>query len=212
MNKRTRIWMVGDMADAPWHPLEPARSELAGILGDEFELTATENYDSFACLEPEAYPVCISYTDCWKRDLTRGQTAGLLRYVAGGGSLLVIHNGISLQRSYELLQMIGAQFTGHPPYQKLAYYGTDANHPLLEGVADFVLEEEPYMFEFDPFTKKNVFMEFEYEGKRYPAAWEHAYGLGKVVYLQPGHHAPSFSPQAYRRLVLNSVRWLSQRT
>lgn len=211
MNERMKVWMVGDATDAPWHPLEPARQEVAAILGDEFQITATEDYDSFEALKIEEYPICISYTDCWKRDLTREQTAGLLRYVAGGGSLLVIHNGISLQRSYELLQMIGAKFTGHPPYQKLAYYGTADNHPLMEGVADFELDEEPYLFEFDPFTKKTVFMEFEFEGKRYPAAWEHAYGLGKVVYLQPGHHAPSFQPEAYRRLVLNSVRHLSKR-
>ncbi|MBA2938256.1 ThuA domain-containing protein [Paenibacillus sp. CGMCC 1.16610] len=205
-----KVMLIGDNTDAPWHPLEPTRQQLAAILGDEFALTATEDYQVLSELDHNQFPLCISYTDCWKRDLSQQQTAGLLRYVAGGGSLLVIHNGISLQRSYELLQMIGAKFTGHPPYQPLVYYRSAAEHPLLEGVENFNLDEEPYLFEFDPFTKKTVFMEFEFEGKRYPAAWEHVYGLGKVVYLQPGHHAPSFQPEAYRRLVLNSARWLSR--
>jgi type 1 glutamine amidotransferase len=116
-----------------------------------------------------------------------------------------------VQCSYELAQMIGARFTGHPSYQRLHDAGTAEGHPLLEGVGDFTMDEEPYLFEFDPFTEKTVFLEFEYEGKRYPAGWEHAYGLGKVVYLQPGHHAPSFQPSDYRRLVLNSARWAARR-
>jgi type 1 glutamine amidotransferase len=212
MSDKTNVLLIGDNANAPWHPLEPARQELEGILGEEFQLTGTEDYNRLAGLDQGEFSLCISYTDCWSRDLTPDQIAGLLRFVAGGGGLLVIHNGISVQRSYELLQMIGAKFTGHPPYQLLNYYGTAKGHPLLDGVDNFTLDEEPYMFEFDPFTKKTVFLEFEFEGKRYPAAWEQAYGLGKVVYLQPGHHAPSFKPDAYRRLVLNSASWAAGRT
>jgi type 1 glutamine amidotransferase len=212
MSDKTNLLMIGDDTDAPWHPLEPARQELEEILGGEFQLTSTEDYNHFAEVDRRQFPICISYTDCWNRDLTPEQIAGLLQFVAGGGGLLVIHNGISVQRSYELLQMIGAKFTGHPPYQSLNYYGTAEDHPLLEGVENFRMDEEPYMFDFDPFTKKAVFLEFEFAGNRYPAAWEKTYGLGKVIYLQPGHHAESFKPEAYRRLVLNSARWLSSRS
>ncbi|MDB5084456.1 MAG: hypothetical protein JWN30_1342 [Bacilli bacterium] len=206
MSKTSNVLLIGDDTDAPWHPLEPARQELEGILGSEFELVSTEDYNQLAQLDCGQYSLCISYTDCWKRDLAPAQTAGLLRFVAGGGGLLVIHNGISVHRSYELAQMIGARFTGHPPYQPLNYYGA-ADHPLLEGVGNFRVEEEPYQFDFDPFAKKTVFLEFEYEGNRYPAGWEQDFGLGKVVYLQPGHHAQSFQPREYRRLVLNSAIW-----
>ncbi|SDM86441.1 hypothetical protein SAMN04487897_101296 [Paenibacillus sp. yr247] len=212
MSDKTNVLLIGDDTDAPWHPLEPARQELEAILSGEFQLTSTEDYNCFAELDQSQFPLCISYTDCWNRDLTMEQSAGLLRFVAGGGRLLVIHNGISLQRSYELLQMIGAKFIGHPPYQALKYYRTAENHPLLEGVENFNMDEEPYLFDFDPFTPKTVFLEFEFAGNRYPAAWEQAYCLGKVIYLQPGHHAPSFKSEAYRRLVLNSACWLSGRS
>jgi uncharacterized protein len=211
MSDRRNVLLVGDIADAPWHPLEPARREIEAILGEEFRIDSTEDYNAFAALDQQNYELCISYTDCWSRDATPEQIAGLLRYVAGGGGFLVIHNGVSLQRSHELLQMIGAKFTGHPPYQALSYVKSAEAHPLLEGVENFTLDEEPYMFEFDPFVKTNVVLEFEFEGKRYPAAWEHAYGLGRVVYLQPGHHAPSFKPESFRRLVRNGARWVSGR-
>jgi type 1 glutamine amidotransferase len=205
------VLLVGDHTDAPWHPLEPARRELEAILSGSFELTSTEDYDRFATVDRNEFSLVISYTDCWNRDVSPAQAAGLLRYAAGGGKLLVIHNGISVQKSYELAQMIGGKFVSHPPYQPLQYYGTADNHPLLEGVADFAVDEEPYMFELDPFTEKTVFLEFEFEGARYPAGWEHRYGLGHIVYLQPGHHAPSFQPDAYRRLVRNSAEWLCRK-
>ncbi|OPH58986.1 glycosyl hydrolase [Paenibacillus ferrarius] len=215
MSTKPQVLLVGDQTDAPWHPLEPAQRQLESILGQEYEVVGTEDYDSFARLgqenQLEAYRFCLSYTDCWNRSLTREQTAGILRYVAGGGGLLVIHNGVSLHNNYELLQVIGAKFTGHPPYQSLTYSASIADHPLLEGVESFTVDEEPYMFEFDLFTKKTVFLEYEYEGGKYPAAWESTYGLGKVVYLQPGHHAPSFEPASYRRLVLNSARYVAER-
>jgi uncharacterized protein len=201
--------LIGDFTEAPWHPLEPARQELESILGSEFRLAATEDYNDLSKLDRQQYALCIAYTDCWNRQPVSEQTAGLLQYVAGGGGLLVLHNGISLQISYELQQMLGARFTGHPPYQLLQYYRSMPNHPLMNGVGDFVLEEEPYMFDFDPFTPKKVVLEFEYEGNRHPAAWELTFGLGRVVYLQPGHHAPSFRPESYRRLVLNSARWVT---
>ena len=210
MTNKIKTLLIGDNTDAPWHPLEPVRAQLEAILGEHYQLTSTEDYDRLATLHQDEFGLCISYTDCWNRDITPQQTAGLLQYVAAGGGLLVIHTGISLQKSHELLQMIGGKFTEHPPYQTLNYYRTQPDHPLLEGVADFTIDEEPYQYEFDPYTKRNVFMEYEYEGNRFPAAWEHTYGLGKVVYLQPGHHAASFLPPAYRRLIANSARWCSE--
>jgi type 1 glutamine amidotransferase len=211
MSEKIKVLLVGDHEAAEWHPLEPIRIELEAILENEFELISTEDYDAFSDLESSGYKLCISYTDCWKRDLTARQKAGLLKFVAGGGSLIVLHSGISIQRSYELLQMVGAKFVRHPKYQELQYYGVSEGHPLLEGVDSFTVDEEPYMFEFDPFTKKTIFLEYEYEGNRYPAGWEQDYALGKVIYLQPGHNTVSFQPAAYRQLILNSARWAAAR-
>ena len=132
-----------------------------------------------------------------------------MKYVASGGGLLAIHNGISLAGSYELLQVIGAKFVTHPLYQRLQFYRANDEHPLLQGVENFTLEEEPYRFDFDPFAPRNVFLEYEDEGKRWPSAWEQNYGLGKVVYLHPGHRADSIRSEPIKRIILNSVRWIT---
>lgn len=64
MSDRTNVLLIGDVADAPWHPLEPAGQELEAILGNEFPLTSTEDYNRFADLERRQYSLCITYTDC----------------------------------------------------------------------------------------------------------------------------------------------------
>ncbi|REK77583.1 ThuA domain-containing protein [Paenibacillus paeoniae] len=209
MKTPSKLLLIGDNVHSTWHPLEPALQQLQAIAADGFELFPTEDYDTLKTLEQDGFTAVISYTDCWDRPLEAGQVAGLLRFIAGGGGLLVIHNGISLQASHELAGLIGARFTGHPPYQPLTYLPAQEDHPLLEGVQAFTLDEEPYMFEFDAFSPRNVFLEYEFEGSRYPAGWEHRYGLGRLVYLQPGHCSPSFLQDSYRQLILNSIRWVT---
>lgn len=205
-----QILLIGDDYPGVWHPLEQVAQELEQILEGEFRLTVTQNYDDLSTLDANEYAACISYADIWTRTLTSEQIAGLLKFVAGGGGLLAIHNGISLAGSYELLQVIGAKFITHPPYQQLHFYRTMNEHPLLQGVEDFTIDEEPYQFEFDPYTPRTVFLEYEHAGKRWPSAWEQSYGLGKVVYLHPGHRADSFRPEAIKRLILNSARWIAK--
>lgn len=207
MTQRIRALLIGDVTNPPWHPLGPAQEKLETILGEHFAIDATEDYDRLATLDRSEHPLLISYTDCWDRALTPEQAAGVVRFVAGGGGLLAVHTGISLQQSYELLQVLGGKFVEHPPYQTLHYFKKAEDHPILEGVDNFTVDEEPYMYEFDPYTPRNVFLEYEFEGRRIPAGWEHRYGLGRVVYVQPGHHAPSFDPPAVRRLLLNAAFW-----
>ncbi|ANY76205.1 hypothetical protein BBD41_28525 [Paenibacillus ihbetae] len=206
---RKKIMLIGDDHVGAWHPLGPVAKELEKILDGEFRLTVSTNYEDLSSLDTHQFDACISYADSWNRPLTSEQIAGLLKYVAGGGGLLAIHNGISLAGRYELLQVIGAKFVTHPPYQPLHFHRTTLEHPLLQGVENFTLEEEPYRFEFDSYTPRNVFLEYEHEGKRWPSAWEQKYGLGKVVYLHPGHRENVIKADPIKQIIINSVRWIT---
>jgi len=207
MKDKIKVLLLGDNQDS-WHPLETAKKEIAKIVTSNVELHVTEDYTTLSSLARSEYDVFISYTDSWNRIWSSEQTEGLVDFVASGGGFIAIHNGISLQSSNKLYPIIGARFITHPSAQTLDYYGVIKDHPLLTGVNNFSVVEEPYQVEFDPSASKNVFLEFAYNGRRYPAAWEKNYGLGKVVYLQPGHSHVSFKPKAFRKLVLNSINWV----
>ncbi|MFD2874827.1 hypothetical protein ACFTAO_00760 [Paenibacillus rhizoplanae] len=55
-----------------------------------------------------------------------------------------------------------------------------------------MIEDEPYYFEQHPHFETTVLAEYPHDGAMRPAAWCHTFGEGRVVYLMPGHHLPSF--------------------
>jgi len=202
---------LGDYVDARYHPFGGIDAELKAIFEGRIEMEATDQYARLNAENLSAYRLFISYTEFAKeKPLPAGQVAALLSYVACGGGLLAIHNGISLQKSDELASMLGAKFTGHPPYAALQVRVREPAHPIMQGIGDFVIDDEPYRFAFHPFQRTTVLAEYEHEGERWPAAWAHEYGLGRVVYLMPGHRRSAFQTEMYRKLILNGGLWAAR--
>ena len=198
--------VVGD-SGTQYHPLKGVDEQLSSILEGEVALSRTEDYDVFRSEGLAGLDLCISYADRWEAPLTPEQMAGILGFVAAGGGLLVIHNGISSQSRSEFAPLVGARFTGHPAYAKLAFQVSAPTHPIMAGAEPFEMEDEPYRFEFDSFAARTVLMQYAHDGTLWDAAWAREWGLGRVVYLAPGHTAGSFGHPAFRRIVSQSARW-----
>lgn len=205
MNKKKAI-IIGEYSVVEWHPLSGTDKVLQGILSD-FETDCTEDYDAFKAENLGKYDLCISFVDHWNESLTDEQTAGLLTFVCTGGGLLLIHNGIAIQNRFELAQLVGAKFTMHPDQKVLTYTPVAADHIIVEGIGSFSFQDEPYQFEFDNFTEKTLLLDYESEGNRWPSSWAHKYGMGRVVYLSPGHNAEAFQDPMYRKLICRGALW-----
>lgn len=208
MSKKLKAIIIGEYSRVEYHPFKGADKELIEILAD-FEIECTEEYDRFKAENLNQYDLCISFVDHWKEKLSDEQTAGLLTYVSNGGALLIIHNGIAIQNRYELAQLAGGKFVMHPDQKVLSYRPSLSEHIIMEGIGGFELMEEPYQFEFDSFTEKTILLEYDSEGKSWPAAWAHCYGLGRVAYLSPGHNIDSFLNPMYRKLINRGALWVT---
>lgn len=207
-NEALKGIVVGDYLSAPYHPLKNIENELSEILSDKIDLTFTEDRNKIEREELSKFDICILYVDCWNKKLELKEISGLLCFVASGGGLLVIHNGISYQSNIEFSQLVGAKFIGHPPYHKLFYKVSETEHPILEGVHDFEMDEEMYNFELDNFCDKEILLTAS-DGISYsPAAWVKRFGNGRVVYLAPGHDINSFKNDSFRSLIRNSALWV----
>jgi uncharacterized protein len=204
----SRILLIGGADPAPWHPLSAVEDEFRLLFGDLGELEVTTDDGRLARLEDDSVRLLVCYADLWEGVLSDEHTAGLIRFAAGGGRLLVIHNGISYQGRPEFQAVVGARFTGHPPLTKLGFRSAAPDHPINRGLAsEWELDEEPYRFEFHP-AKIEVLQEYRHEGVWYPAAWTAPFGKGTLVYLMPGHTVASFRHPRYRELIRSSARWL----
>ncbi len=198
--------LIGDYEKAPYHSLKGIDEAVSAIIKEHFEVFYTADYDYFEESHLSPYDLLILYVDFGNEPLTPQQVAGIQTFVSRGGGILVLHNGISVGGKYELAQLIGAKFAGHPEYQTLKF-SMIGNHPITVGLDHFTMDEEPYLFELDNFTEKTVIMAFELDGQMMPAAWTLTYGMGKLVYLVPGHHLQSFENETYNEIILRSCLW-----
>lgn len=201
---------LGQYTDAKYHPFCDVDKEIERLFEGKIKVECTDRYER---LNPESLSsirLFISYTEFMKEKLPEEQVAALLSFVANGGGLLAIHNGISLQRNDELASMLGGKFTGHPAFTSLNVQVCEPRHPIMQGVNSFIVEDEPYRFVFSPLLQTTVLAEYEHEGKKWPAAWAHEFGRGRIVYLMPGHQLSAFMVEGYRRLILNSGLWAAR--
>lgn len=204
MGNNKKAVVIGNYTNVSYHPLKGPDKEIGDILKDNFELEFTEDYNQFRTETLSKYDLCVSYTEDMLSD---EQAAGLLTYVLNGGGLLAIHNGIVVNARCEAAHLAGARFSSHPDQKVLTYTPAVSDHIIMEGIESFSMKEEPYQFCIDNLIETTVLMQYESEGKQWPAAWAHKYGLGRVVYLSPGHSAASFMDPMYRKLIARSALW-----
>jgi len=202
---------LGNYTGAKYHPFTDVDKEIEAIFAGKIQVTSTDDY-SLLCKDVlQDYNLFISYTEFMDEPLSAESTASLLSFVAKGGGILAIHNGISLQRNQELASMLGARFTGHPPFRTLSVHiNKDAINPIVNELEDFKIDDEPYLFEMDSLLDTTVLAHYEHKGEIKPAAWAHSFGLGRVVYLMPGHQLSSFHVDAYREMILQGGLWAAK--
>lgn len=197
---------------APYHGSAGIDEQLKRLLAPDWEMTYAENLSLFTDEGLAPFDMVISYLE-FDRDrvITDEQTQAITRFVESGHSLLVFHNGISLQVRPELKDLIGARFVGHPYYEAMPVlpYRAVKEHPITDGISSFVSPDEPYRFEMTEASEKEIFLVYDYEDQEWPAGWYRNVGKGKVVYFANGHCRCAFFTE-FSKLIVNAVRWANQ--
>ena len=203
--------LLGDY-NAQYHPLTGVDKELLAIFGGSLDITIDTDYAGLTLPELQQYDMLIDYIDQWGKNGSDVLAGAMLAYVARGGLLLSIHGGIIKWGHYELCAMQGGSFIMHPPYTRLSF-AIDSRHPIgaAVGTASFALEEEPYGFEMDAFMEAEYFLSYQYGEITKPAGWTRKFAKGYLAYIVPGHNLISFQNHIYRKLLLETGKWLCAR-
>jgi hypothetical protein len=141
-------------------------------------------------------------------------------FVENGGSAFFFHNvsHVSLSNK-DFRDVEGAIYTGHPPVRPFKVTITDKNHPITQGVNDFIVTDEQHYVKYDK-DPKYVFMRsinedgLEYtsdignQGTSCEAGWAYEYGKGRVCFMAPGHMITALWNPEYVKLQKNAVKWL----
>lgn len=202
------VLLLGNYTNEMWHQFSGCDLFLKKALGDIAVCTATEDYQEYDITDFAKYDAVLVHS--LRFDLPEKTCRAIVEYVVRGGAFLSFHATILAFYPTELIQMNGAAFKMHPPFQTVQYLPSD-QHPITKDVDPFALEEEPFQFDFAELTKTEVFLTYSNSAQNQPAGWCHPYGKGCVVYLQPGHTQASFENADYQKLIRNSVLWATGR-
>lgn len=205
--KKYAVLAIGD-EQAEYHPFSQIKHAVQSLKIEQIELFYIAQYENLILEKLNFFKVIIIYADRWQSIVSEKFTDALMSYVSGGGNVMIVHNGICIANQEKLLRLAGTKFKGHPAMSKLIYRVKDTQHPIMQGIQDFVLQEEPYQFEYPTQEACKLILSYEYEGKEYPAAWWRKYDLGKVVYLSPGHDKSSLEHPVYKQMMTNTINWL----
>ncbi|QJC51005.1 ThuA domain-containing protein [Paenibacillus albicereus] len=205
--------LLGDR-EAQSHPLASMQEALGRLLGEDFDVQASDSYGLLEEEMPADQSLIVACSDRWERPLSDRQAAGLARFVERGGGLVLLHCGISLACHPLLEHLAGARCEEHPEGCRLSFepvVGKAGVHPAVQDLQPFELTDEPYRYAFRPSMDREVILEYVLGGERRPAAWAHRAGRGRVVALMPGHGGSSLRHPQLQRLIRRSSLWAAGR-
>ena len=144
------------------------------------------------------------------------QGKAVRRFVENGGAALFLHNTTHVGLSDpDFRHVLGAAYAGHPPIRTYRVKIKNPNHPITEGVREFVVTDEQHYMDYDKDPKYLLLETVNRDGLTYrdrgataPGGWAYDYGKGRVCYMSPGHLLTVLWNSEYVKLQHNAVRWL----
>ncbi len=137
-------------------------------------------------------------------DLTPEQEEGLFNFVAGGKGLVGMH-GTAWWIGGRAVDLIGGHANWHPPGLTFTVNIAERDHPTMQGIDDFEVEDEIYISAHEP--QLQILATAEWHGKAHPMAWVKSYGKGRVFYTTLGHTAETFQRPAMQQVLVQATRW-----
>ena len=213
MSERIDVYLV---CNAKYHDTNFARLELLKLLAEQEDVWVRVS-DSYRDIDAiSRSKLLITYT-C---DLcpTDAEQDGLEAFLEQGGRWLALHGTNALvtlnsgkastpDKAPKLMQLLGSRFVAHPAVQTFNVSVKDPEHPLVQGITDFEIEDEPYYCEF--FNEPTVLLEADYttpssgyerssfgiDRDSQPQMYLHSVGEGEVLYLMLGHCTGKYDMQ-----------------
>ena len=144
------------------------------------------------------------------------QGKGVRQFVEAGGAALFLHNTTHVGLTDpDFRHVLGAAYTGHPPIRTFKVKVTNSDHPITQGVKDFIVTDEQHYMIYDKDPKFLFLQTVNEDGLTYqsygataPGGWSYDYGKGRVCYMSPGHMLSDLWNPEYIKLQQNAVRWL----
>jgi hypothetical protein len=203
---------------------------------DQVSANLLKGYQLFLCLRdgmiwPDGYLGPDAYTD-YERNLenlqarsgdpkpamwmTEDQGAAIKDFVNSGNGFCAFHNCSHISvTSKNYREVMGGAYIGHPPLRPFRVRASENQHPITQGMSDFVVNDEQHYVEYDK-DKKYILLEAEnvdgltYEnfGSKSISGWAYDFGSGRVVFTAVGHTIHAMWTPQYLEIQKRAIHWL----
>ena len=184
-------------------------TQIRDILQREPRLEVTyieEDWSSLEASNLAPYDLLVLY--CTGRTLADSQKTGLLNWVASGNGFVGIHSAtVSFTDCPDYLAMLGGRFLEHPSYRQYQVSVTDPDHPITQGIEEFMVTDEQYILDYDP--RVQVLCSALYRGEAMPVAWLKSWGDGQVYYLALGHDPEACQNEHFQLLLRRGALYVA---
>jgi type 1 glutamine amidotransferase len=172
---------------------------------DEFEITKVEeDLDALVAPNLDPYDLIVFYYTVG--EISDAQKNGLLNHIASGKGYVGIHSAAdSFRECPEYRAMVGGHFTTHPRYRDYQVNVVDSEHPITEGLDEFMVTDEQYILDYD--RRVHVLASALWKGDAMPVAWTKSWGEGRVFYLALGHDANACQHEMFGTLLQRGALW-----
>ncbi len=140
----------------------------------------------------------------------------------GIGVLFLHHSLVSHQDWSEYENIVGGKYFHQPWIDEGKKYGTstykhnqdflievvDKNHPVTYNMENFKIHDETYL-NYRVLPNVIPLLRTDYRESGELLGWTHTYKNSKVVYLMPGHDKNAFENPSFKKLVENSIYYLT---
>lgn len=202
---------------------------------DKISASLLKNYQLFLCLRdgqiwPDGYLGPDAWSDYSKNLenaadfpnlkpvmwMTEEQGSAIKDFVNSGNGFYALHNSSHISLSCKnYREVMGGAYIGHPPLRPFRVRPTENQHPITEGITEFMVNDEQHYVNYDK-DPKFVLLEaenidgltFQTYGTKSISAWTYDFGNGRVVFTAVGHTIHAMWAPQYLEIQKRSVRWL----
>ncbi|MDH2442481.1 ThuA domain-containing protein [Amnibacterium sp. CER49] len=203
----------GRFAD-PWHPFAETSAALARIAHERgFDVEVRADVAAAIGGGDPVDLLVLNLGDPAEADAAEDDRVreGLLRHVAARGGLVAVHSTLTgLRMLPDRRSLLGGVWVHgasmHPEYGEAQVRVLPATHPITEGLADFVVDDERYA-SLDVEPDLVPLLAHEHEGALHPLLWARQVGAARVVADALGHDGASYRSPEHREVLGRAMVW-----
>jgi len=158
------------------------------------------------------------------QDITEDQKSAFTHMLKNGKGIVFLHHSIASYQDWdEFMNILGARYFLEPTmeggdtipastyldHQEVHVKVLDPDHKVCRGIESFIMTEEVYdLCRITP--EVHPLMGTDHPESMDQVVWTNTYGKSRIVYIQFGHDNNAYSNPSFRKLLRQSISWVSK--